>query len=115
MLSNIEQVRLNIGDTNTEDQYLEDSVIQFLLDESGSDVLDASIEALEAIINQLSLTPDRWRIGDVEEYRASIDDLEGRLQELKNKRNAKKFTAIPILFNTDRKDWSEFTKIFGDD
>ncbi len=112
MLSDIEKVRLNIGDTNSEEYYLEDSVIQFLLDEHGNDVLEASIEALEAIINQLSLTPDRWRIGDVEEYRTSIDDLESRLQSLINKRNSKKYKAIPIILNTDRKNWDDINKIF---
>lgn len=107
-----EQVRLNIGDTNPDEPYLEDSVITFLLTENGNDVIEASIEALTAIINQIALQPDRWRIGDAEEYKASVDELEGRLQDLISKRNAKKYTAIPMILHTDRKDWNDINKIF---
>lgn len=107
-----EQVRLNIGDTDTEEQYLSDSVITFLLTENGNNVLDASIAALEAIINQIALQPSRWEIGDASETRASVEQLENRLQELINKRNAQKYTAIPIILNTDRKDWDDLDKIF---
>ncbi|WP_168016591.1 hypothetical protein [Halomonas salinarum] len=108
-----EQVRLNIGDTDTDEQYLEDSVITFLLTENGNNVLDASIAALEVIINQVALQPSRWEIGDASETRASVEQLENRLQELINRRNAQKYTAIPIILNTDRKDWNDLDKIFN--
>lgn len=107
MLSNSEQVRLKIGDTDTDEPYLEDSVISFLLTENGNDILETSIEALTAIINQLALAPDRWEIGDASETKADIDHLEHRLQELINERNAKKFKAVPVIINTDRKDWKD--------
>ncbi|WP_146613010.1 hypothetical protein [Halomonas sp. SL1] len=111
-MDDLEQVRLLIGDTDTDEPYLEDSVIQFLLNESGNVILDAAIECLEAIINQIALQPDRWRIGDAEEYRANVESLESRLQSLISKRNAKKYTAIPVILNTDRKDWDDINKIF---
>lgn len=108
----LDQVRLNIGDTDSEEYYLDDTVITFLLSEHGNSVLDTSIAALEAIVNKIAIQPSRFKVGDLSETRASVDQLENRLQELINKRNAQKYTAIPIILNTDRKDWDDLDKIF---
>lgn len=115
-MDDVARVRLYIGDTDLdiENQYLTTPVIEFLLQESGNDVLVASIEALESIVNSIALTPESWEIGDASETRATVEDLERRLDDLRNKSNAKKFQSIPVLLHTDRKDWNEFKKIFGD-
>ena len=115
--TDIGRVRLLTGDTATDeiDQYLADNIYEWFLAENGGDIYEAAIEALESIINQLSLTPERWRIGDAEEYRANIDTLERRLDALKLKRNRVRKSPIPIVIHTDRKDWSDFDSIFGGD
>lgn len=112
-MDNIDQVRLNIGDTDTEEYFLDDTVISFLLQENGNNVLETSIEALEAIINNIALQPERWRIGDAAESRASVDQLEDRLKSLINKRNAKNYTAIPIILHPSRKNWDDIDKVFN--
>ncbi|SDO36874.1 hypothetical protein [Vreelandella arcis] len=112
-MDNIEQVRLNIGDTDTEEYFLDDTVISFLLQENGNNVLETSIVALEAIINNIALQPERWRIGDAAESRASVDQLEDRLKSLINKRNAKAYTAIPIILHPSRKNWDDIDKVFN--
>ena len=111
-MTNEEQVRLNIGDTDPDEKYLADSTITFLLQENGNNILDASIDALTAIINQIALQPERWRIGDASESRADVDQLENRLQDLKNKRDSQKYKAVPILLHSDRTDWDDLDKIF---
>ncbi|MCK2041945.1 hypothetical protein KZO83_04490 [Chromohalobacter sp. TMW 2.2308] len=114
--TDIGRTRLLTGDTATEelDQYLPDNIYDWFLQDNEGDVYEAAIAALETIINQLSLTPERWRIGDASENRANIDTLEKRLDALILKRNRVKKTPVPILLNTDRKDWSDFEAIFGE-
>ena len=49
-LSKLEQVRLQIGDVDDEEQYLDDDQILFFLQDNANVVLDASIACLEVII-----------------------------------------------------------------
>jgi len=113
-MNDIDQVRLYIGDTDPDEPYLNDDSIAFLLSEAGNDVLQASVDCLEVIINQIALLPSRWSIGDASETRATVEDLERRLQDLRIKVNTRKNKAVPIILHSGRKDWCEFEKIFGD-
>lgn len=108
-MTNIELVRFYIGDTDS--SYLDDAVIQYLLDEHGNSPLDAAIEALEAIINEIALQPRSASVDGIRTERASVASLEARLDELKTKKNARK-GIMPILLHTKRQDWNDITRIF---
>lgn len=109
-MTNIELVRFYIGDNDS--SFLDDAVIQYLLDEHGNSPLDAAIEALEAIINEIALQPRSASVDGIRTERASVASLEARLEELKTKRNTQKNKAIPVLLHTKRTNWNDITRIF---
>ena len=114
-MDELQQIRLLVGDnaTDTSSQLLSDDVYQFLLDEANGDKHQAAIDALEAIINEIALSPARWELGDAMEERASLPALERRLSQLKAKADRAKNAPVPVLIRSDRKDWSDFNAIFG--
>ena len=61
-----DQVRFKLGDTNPDSPVLEDEEIDFLLVQSGDDVLRATISACDGIISKISSIPD-FRIGPYSE------------------------------------------------
>lgn len=104
----IEQVRLALGDPDGE--YLQDSVIQWLLTENGNSIHRASIEALESIINNLALSPMKEESGGYSVWRESLQALEKRLVSLKRK---SKVPLVPMVFNSDRSNWQDFDSLFN--
>jgi len=107
----VDQIRLLTGDYIEDEPYLNDDVYLWFYANNGNSVLDAAIEALESIINNIALSPAEWRIGDSSEVNTSIVALESRLTALKNKKSGGK---VPVVFTSDRKNWCDFDKIFKD-
>ena len=107
----VDQMRLLTGDYIEDEPYLNDDVYLWFYEQNGNSVLDGSIEALESIINNLALSPESWRVGDAWETRGSINALERRLDELKVKR---KGTKVPVVFSSDRTNWSDFNELFSE-
>lgn len=105
----VHRMRLLTGDFIEEEPYLEDSIYVWLYNKNGNSELDGAIEALESIINNIALSPTRWRIGDAEEYNASVATLTARLQELRNKKAGGK---LPVVMGSDRKSWCDFDSLF---
>ena len=106
----VDQMRLNTGDFIEDEPYLEDSIYVWFYEQSGNSVLDGSILALESIINNIALSPQRWQIGEASETGPLISALTERLESLKNR----KPTARPsVVIHSDRKNWCDFDKAFG--
>lgn len=108
-LNNISQVRLLTGDVNLELPYLADDTIEWLLQEKTS-VLEAAIEGLEIIINQISLAPESIKTDAVNEIKPKVYNLERRLTGLKARRGAVK--RVPMLLRSDRSNWDDFNSLF---
>ncbi|MCL7942237.1 hypothetical protein M8009_18315 [Halomonas sp. ATCH28] len=107
----IEQVRLNIGDLDGD--YLQDTVLEWLLEQAGNSVQEASIEALETILNQIALNPQREKSGGFEVWSQNIKALERRLESLKKRKKTKRL--VPMVFGTGgRSDWKDIDSIFGE-
>ena len=66
-----DRVRLIVGDTMTEIEYLSDEVYVFLLDKYANNVTAASLEASRYILGSLSKY-SRQRTGDIEVYGAEM-------------------------------------------
>lgn len=107
----VDRIRFLVGDYILEEPYLHDSVYVWLYDSNGSDELEAAIEGLESIINNIALSPARWTIGDASEWNSNMPALQSRLAELKLRRET---TKVPVVLKTDRKNWEDFNKLFGE-
>jgi hypothetical protein len=108
----VDQIRLLTGDYIEDEPYLNDDVYLWFYSNSGNSVLDAAIEALESIINNIALSPAEWRIGDASETNTSVYALEQRLLSLKNRKSGGK---VPVVFKSDRTNWNDFNKAFRED
>ena len=60
----INAVRLTIGDTNPNDQQMQDEEIQSLLDLTGNSVASASAKAARALAAKYARSVDKW-VGDL--------------------------------------------------
>ena len=107
----VDQMRLNPGDFIEDEPYLEDSIYVYFYNLAGNSVIDGSIMALESIINNIALSPQRWQIGDASETGPLITALNERLVSLKSRRSGAK---VPVILRSDRKNWNDFDKAFGD-
>lgn len=107
----VDQMRLNTGDFIENEPYLEDSIYVYFYNLAGNSVIDGSIMALESIINNIALSPQEWRIGEASERGPLITALTERLAALKVRRTGSK---VPVILRSDRKNWSDFDKAFGD-
>lgn len=107
----VDQIRLLTGDYIEDEPFLSDAIYLWFYQTKGNSVIDAAIEALESIINNLALSPEEWRIGDSSEVNRSITALESRLKDL---RVRKKGTRVPIVFGSDRKNWNDFNELFSE-
>jgi hypothetical protein len=107
----IQQLRLMVGDVAQDLPFLEDNTYQWLLD-STTTQLDAAVEALEMIINQIALSPQSVRTEDIAEVGPMVVALESRLTSLKAKRQATK-NGFPMIVKSDRKDWNDLNELFG--
>ncbi len=104
------RMRLLTGDYFENEHFLEDSIYLHLYAEAGNNELEGAIEALESIINNIALAPKEWRSGDVWEKGQDIKQLERRLAALKVR---KRGVRVPIIMKSDRKNWDDFKKAFG--
>ncbi len=107
----VDQMRLNTGDFIEDEPYLEDSIYVYFYNLAGNSVIDGSIMALESIINNIALSPQRWQIGDASETGPLVVALTERLTALKARRTGAK---VPVILKSDRKNWCDFEKAFGD-
>ena len=73
------QVRLKLGDTDTDLQLLQDEEIDFFLTESGDAVVPATIAAARAVLGKYSARPSSQRAG---ENSVTWGDLRERLLAL---------------------------------
>lgn len=105
----ISQMRLNTGDYIEDEPYLSDAVYVHFYREAGNSVIDGSILALESIINNIALSPQKWTIGDASETAPQVTILNDRLIALKERRTGAK---VPMIINSDRKNWCDFNKVF---
>ena len=105
----VDQMRLNTGDFIEDEPYLEDSIYVYFYELAGNSVIDGSIMALESIINNIALSPQRWQIGDASETGPLITALNERLVSLQSRRTGAK---VPVILRSDRKNWSDFDKAF---
>ena len=106
----ITQMRLNTGDYLEDEEYLSDAIYVYFYNESGHSVVDGSILALESIINNIALTPQKWSIGDASETAPLVENLTMRLDALKSRQKNNK---APIVIKSDRNNWCDFDKVFG--
>lgn len=107
--NSISQVRLLTGDVNLSIPFLADNTIEWLLEDKGS-VLEAAIEGLEIIINQISLAPESVKTDAVDEEKANVHNLERRLSQLKARRVSTR--SFPMLVRSDRSNWDDFNSLF---
>lgn len=107
--NSVSQVRLLTGDVNLSIPYLADNTIEWLLEDKGS-VLEAAIEGLEIIINQISLAPESVKTDAVDEQKADVSSLERRLSQLKARRVSVR--RFPMLVRSDRSNWDDFNSLF---
>ena len=106
----ITQMRLNTGDYLEDEEYLSDAIYVYFYNEGGNSVIEGSILALESIINNIALTPQKWSIGDASETAPLVENLTMRLDALKSKQKNNK---APIVIKSDRNNWCDFDKVFG--
>lgn len=107
----VDQIRLNVGDTNKDDPYMPDHIYMWYYTTNGESVIEASIAALESLINQVALNPSAWDVGNVGARIGTVEALERRLQKLKLRTQTAK---APVVIHSDRKNWNDFNKLFGD-
>lgn len=106
----VDQMRLNTGDFIEDEPYLEDSIYVYFYNLAGNSVIDGSIMALESIINNIALSPQRWQIGDASETGPLITALNERLVSLQSRRTGAK---VPVILRSDRRNWNDFDKAFS--
>ena len=106
----VDQMRLNTGDFIEDEPYLEDSIYVYFYNLAGNSVIDGSIMALESIINNIALSPQRWQIGDASETGPLVAALNERLVSLRSRRSGAK---VPVILRSDRRNWSDFDKAFS--
>ena len=109
----ITQLRLMVGDTSADFVWLADETYKWLL-ETHSLPIDAAIEALEMIINQVALSPQYVKSEDISEEGPVIHSLERRLLALKQKKSlmAAATKGFPIIVHSDRSNWDDINSIF---
>lgn len=117
MPSELNQVRLMVGDTSQDLPYLADETYLWLLDSTGGDnaLLRVACEALEMIINQIALSPQSVKTEEITEIGPLVAALETRLASLKLKRDAKgaAVTRLPVMIKSDRSNWNDLNELFG--
>lgn len=106
----VDQMRLNTGDFIEDEPYLEDSIYVYFYELAGNSVIDGSIMALESIINNIALSPQRWQIGEASETGPLVTALTERLTALTQRRTGAK---VPVILRSDRKNWCDFSDAFG--
>jgi len=116
-LSEVQNIRLLIGDTSQDLPYLDDNTYEWLLERTGGDnyILRVAVEALEMIINQVALSPQSVKTEEITEIGPLVAALEARLASLKLKRDAKGEISrtFPMMIKSDRSGWNDLDELFG--
>lgn len=109
----INQLRLMVGDTSSDYVFLADETYQWLIDTNPLQI-NAAIEALEMIINQVALSPQSVQTEDLKEVGPMVDALERRLKALKEKRTSvsSNTRGFPMIVKSDRSDWDNINSIY---
>lgn len=109
----ITQLRLMVGDTSADFVWLADETYEWIL-ETHPVQIDAAIEALEMIINQVALAPQSVRTEDLTEVGPMVEALERRLKALKEKKasNLSGTKGFPMIVRSDRSNWDDIDSIF---
>lgn len=109
----INQLRLMVGDTSADFVWLADETYEWVSRIHPSP-LDAAIEALEMIINQVALAPQSVRTEDLTEVGPMVEALERRLKALKEKKasNLSGTKGFPMIVRSDRSNWDDIDSIF---
>lgn len=109
----INQLRLMVGDTSADFVWLADETYEWLI-ETYPVQIDAAIEALEMIINQVALAPQSIRTEDLTEVGPMVEALERRLKALKEKKasSTSGTRGFPMIIKSDRSNWDDIDSIF---
>ena len=108
--SAIQQLRLIVGDVSLDYPFLDDNTYQWLIDTYPLQ-LNAAVEALEMIINQIALSPQSIKTDAVTEVGPLVASLEKRLSSLKAKKQISS-SGFPMVVKSDRKSWSDLDNLF---
>ena len=109
----INQLRLMVGDTSSDYVFLADETYEWLIG-TNLYVIDAAIEALEMIINQVALSPQSVKTEDLSEVGPMVEALERRLKALKEKKasNLSYTKGFPMIVKSDRSNWDDIDSIY---
>ena len=109
----INQLRLMVGDTSSDYVFLADETYEWLI-ETIPVQIDAAIEALEMIINQVALSPQSVKTEDLSEVGPMVEALERRLKALKEKKasNLSDTKGFPMIVKSDRSNWDDIDSIY---
>lgn len=117
ILTDLNRVRLLVGDTAQDLPYLADDTYTWLLETYAGNtnyILQAAVASLEMIINQIALSPQSIKTEEIQEVGPLVAALEKRLDSLKKQRDAKTTVArFPMLVKSDRADWDDLDNLFG--
>lgn len=113
-ISTLQQVKFKVGDTSLNYPFLDTATYEWLLEKNASNVIKASIEALEIIINQIALSPESVITDAVHEVRPSVEVLERRLEAMKSEltKSVLGKARFPILVHSDRKNWDDLDALY---
>jgi len=109
----INQLRLMVGDTSADFVFLADETYEWII-ETHPVQIDAAIEALEMIINQVALSPQSVKTEDLSEVGPMVEALERRLKALKEKKasNLSGTKGFPMIIKSDRSNWDDIDSIY---
>lgn len=100
----IEQVRLNVGDNNTEFQILPDDVYQWLLDKYSNNVNRSSLDAARFILFELPKIPTRERTGQIEVWNEWANAYRRALEMFIKDPNLSLSTFVPYAGGISKED-----------
>jgi hypothetical protein len=111
-LTEIEKVRLTVGDTETSFFYpiLTDEEYEYFLEISNDDVMSASIKAAHAIMFQLSTIPSREKTGEIEVWNDNVKNYLANLKLFLS--NPSVYSVIPkgltpYAAGISKQDWAD--------
>ena len=105
-MTNIEIVRLKIGDTDSTNYAFTDAEITYFLTSNSSNLNLAAADALEAWIAKYTMSPDSESIGDYSYTQKIIQNMNKLRTELREKDASTPYLtwSEPDLIGTDEED-----------
>lgn len=100
----IEQVRLNVGDNNTEFQILPDDTYQWLLDKYNNNVNRSSLDAAKYILFELTKFPTRERTGQIEVWNEWVNAYRKALELFIKDPNLTSIIPVPYAGGISKSD-----------